>query len=320
MALETPTIKQLEFFVCLAESTSFRRAADRLNISQPTLTAQIYNLEKALNLTLVERSRSGATLTPAGRELLLNARQVIEEMGGLIDQATMIKRGPGGTFRIGVSPTVGPYLLPHILPGLHKAYSSLKLYVREDMPKALELDLLEGRLDLVLIPKPFNNSSLTSEALFHEPLQLVVPEDHPLSKLKKVKAQHLRGQTILTLLEQYSSYHQMESLCAELGANIARDYEGSSLDALRQMVIMRMGLTFLPTLYIYSEIHQPQGLNVREVEKVKLYRTHALTWRRNSPNRSFYRQLAELIRSLVKSHLSEAKLSFCTTPSVSLVH
>ena len=310
MAQETPTIKQLEYFICLAESTAFRRAAEHLNISQPTLTAQIYNLERALNLTLFERSRSGTTLTPAGRDLLGNARRVIEEMNGLMDKATMINRGPGGTFRIGVSPTVGPYLLPNILPGLHQAYSSLKLYVRENKPKTLEIDLLEGRLDLVLIPRPFSNSRFEAEVLFHEPLQLVTPDDHKLAKLKKVQTHHLQGQNILTLEGQYSSYHQMELLCVELGANIARDYEGTSLDALRQMVMMGMGLTFLPALYIYSEIHQPQGLSVREVEKLQLSRTHVLAWRRNSPNRSFYRQLAEQIRSLAKTNLSDVKLSF----------
>ncbi len=310
MAQETPTIKQLEYFVCLAESIAFRRAAESLNISQPTLTAQIYKLEKILDLTLFERSRSGTTLTPAGRDLLGNARQVIEEMRGLMDQATMINRGPGGTFRIGVSPTVGPYLLPNILPGLHQAYPSLKLYVRENMPKTLELDLLERRLDLVLIPRPFGNPRLTTEVLFHEPLQLVTPQDHQLAKLRQIKTHHLRGQNILTLVEQYSSYHQMELLCAELGANIARDYEGTSLDALRQMVIMGMGLTFLPALYINSEIHQPQALSVREVDKLKLYRTHVLAWRRNSPNRNFYRQLAEQIRLLARSNLCNVKLSF----------
>ncbi|WP_101760508.1 LysR family transcriptional regulator [Oceanicoccus sp. KOV_DT_Chl] len=187
MALATPTIKQLEYFVCLAESTTFRGAAERLNISQPTLTAQIYSLEKTLNLTLIERSRRGASLTPAGRDLLANARQVIEEMRGLVNQAAMINRGPGGTFRVGVSPTVGPYLLPHILPGLQDAYSSLKLYVRENMPKTLEIDLLEGRLDLVLIPLPFDNARFTTEVLFHEPLQLILPEDHQLAKLKQIK-------------------------------------------------------------------------------------------------------------------------------------
>ncbi len=310
MAQEKPSIKQLEYFVCLAESTSFRRAAEQLNISQPTLTAQMYSLEKSLNLTLVERSRSGAILTPAGRELLLNARQVLEEMSGLMDHAAMINQGPGGTFRIGVSPTVGPYLLPHILPGLNQSYSTLKLYVRENMPKQLELELLEGRLDLVLIPLPFGNSRLTTEVLFHEPLQFVTPEDHRLAQLKKIKTKNLSGQNILTLLEQYSSYHQMETLCADLGANIARDYEGTSLDALRQMVIMKMGLTFLPALYIYSEIHQPQGLSVREIDGLKLSRTHVLAWRKNSPNRAFYRQLAESIRTLVKDNLFDVNLSF----------
>lgn len=310
MAIKTPTIKQLEYFVCLAESTTFRGAAERLNISQPTLTAQIYSLEKALNLTLVERSRSGSTLTPSGRNLLSNARQVIEEMRGFMDQADMINSGPGGTFRVGVSPTVGPYLLPHILPGLQSAYSSLKLYVRENMPDTLEIDLLEGRLDLVMIPLPFGNTRLTTEVLFHEPLQLTIPEDHPLAKLKKIQPHHLNGQNILTLQEQYSSYHQIEFLCKELGANIARDYEGTSLDALRQMVMMKMGLTFLPELYINSEINHLQNLSIRNVEKLQIYRTHVLAWRINSPNRSFYRQLAEQIRTLVKSNLGKVNLNF----------
>lgn len=310
MSLDTPTLKQLEYFVCLADSNTFRRAAERLGISQPTLSAQIYALEKSLQLTLLERGRTGATLTPAGRELLVNARQVIEEMRGLMDQASMIGGGSGGTFRIGVSPTVGPYLLPHILSELHQEYSKLKLYVRENMPKTLELDLLEGRLDLVLIPLPFNSKKFTTEVLFHEPLQLIAPSDHKLAGLKKVKASHLRGQNVLTLEEQYSHYHQVQTVCEELGANILRDYEGTSLDALRQMVVMGMGIAFLPSLYIYSEIHRPESLIVANVEKLKLSRTHVLAWRKNSPNRAFYRQLAASIRKLVKKNLGEAKLTF----------
>lgn len=310
MPLEMPTIKQLKYFVCVAETGTFRRAAERLGISQPTLTAQIYSMEKHLQLTLLERSRSGTTLTPAGRQLLGNARQVIEEMHGLVDQATIINQGPSGIFRIGVSPTLGPYLLPYILPSLHRTYSSLKLYVRENMPKILELDLLEGRLDLVLTPLPFVTSRLTTEILFHEPIQLAVPEGHPLAKLKHIKPKHLQGQNVLTLESQYNSYHQIQTICEKLGANIARDYEGTSLDALRQMVMTGMGVAFLPSLYIHSEIHQPQELSISEIKELQLYRTHVLAWRQNSPNRSFYRQLAELIRSLVKENLGDAQLFF----------
>ncbi|MCF6229052.1 MAG: LysR family transcriptional regulator, partial [Planctomycetes bacterium] len=115
----------------MADSKSFRRAAESLGVSQPTLSSQIYILEKSLKTTLLERSRTGAIVTPAGRELLANARLVLEEVRGLVDQASMMRHGPGGTFKIGVSPTVGPYLLPYILPDLHREYSTLKLYVRE---------------------------------------------------------------------------------------------------------------------------------------------------------------------------------------------
>ena len=310
MANKTPTLKQLEYFVAIAESKTFRRAAEQIGVSQPTLTSQMYILEKSLQVSLFERSRTGAVLTPVGRDLLNNARQVLEEMKGLVDQAGMIRHGPGGTFRIGVSPTVGPYLLPHIMSELHQEYSTLKLYVRENMPHILELDLLEGRLDLLLIPLPFSGSTVTTEVLFHEPLQLIVPADHKLAKLKTIKPSHLRNQDVLTLEAQYSHYHQVQKACDELGAHVLRDYEGTSLDALRQMVVMSMGLAFLPSLYVHSEIHEPEALVVTKVEKLNLHRTHVLAWRKKSPNRVFYQQLAQSIRQLVKKNLGEAQLVF----------
>lgn len=310
MAVVPPTLKQLEYFVGIAEATSFRGAAERLGVSQPTLSSQIYALEQSLDIPLLERSRSGTVVTPAGRELLVNARQVLEEMRGLLDHAAMIKHGPGGTFRIGVSPTVGPYLLPHILPEIHRQYSALKLYVRENKPSTLEDDLREGRLDLVLIPLPFSGPHFTTEVLFHEPLKLIVPADHPFAGMKSVKARQIRNQNVLTLESDYSHYYQVQRACEELGANVRRDYEGTSLDALRQMVVMGMGVAFLPALYIHSEIHQPEVLVEVDVDKVELSRTHVLAWRRHSPNRAFYRELARSIRTLVEQQLTEAALDF----------
>lgn len=310
MAAVAPTLKQLEYFVGIADSKSFRSAAQRMGVSQPTLTSQIYALEQSLEVPLLERSRTGTVLTPAGRELLLNARQVLEEMRGLQDRAATIQHGPGGTFRIGVSPTVGPYLLPHILPELHRQYSALKLYVRENKPSTLENDLLEGRLDLVLIPLPFSGPQITTEVLFHEPLKLIVATDHPFSSLESVKVDRIRDQNVLTLESEYSHYYQVQRACEELGANVRRDYEGTSLDALRQMVVMGMGIAFLPALYIHSEIHQPEALVEVAVENLKLTRTHVLAWRKHAPNRAFYRELAHRIRELVEQQLTEAELDF----------
>lgn len=315
--MKTPTLKQLEYFVAIANAKTFRRAAETLSISQPTLSAQIYSLEKTLQLTLLERSRSGAVLTPAGRDLLPHARQIIDEMKGLMDQAQMIRGGPSGTYKLGVSPTVGPYLLPHILPDLHQTYANLKLYVRENMPDALHTDLLEGRIDLVLIPEPFaNNNKIEIAPLFEEPMRLVIPAEHAFESLDSVKLnsqiekQQLYSESILTLESKYHSYHQVEQACHSIGANILRDYEGTSLDALRQMAVIGMGLAFLPNLYIHTELHKGEGLTVVDIIDMQLSRSHILAWRKQSPNRVFYRKLAQSIRQLVKANLTNAGLVF----------
>ncbi|CAH0992817.1 Hydrogen peroxide-inducible genes activator [Sinobacterium norvegicum] len=310
MPTPAPTIRQLEYFIALAEAKTFRGAASALSISQPTLSAQIYSLEQLLKLPLFERSRSGAMLTPAGRDLLDTARQTLEQMRAFTDRASLLSGGVGGLLRLGVSPTLGPYLLPHILSDLHRQYGELKLYVREKKPKTLELDLVEGRLDLVLIPLPFQHPQITTEVLFDEPLKLVCSRDHSFADQGRLQASDLHGQNVLTLEAGYSHYQQVRQCYEALGANILRDYEGTSLDALRQMVVMGMGMAFLPSLYIYSEIHRPESIAVLDIDGVSLSRSHVLAWRKNSPNRGFYLRVAKLIRQLVRHNLTEAGLAF----------
>lgn len=310
MPASAPTIRQLEYFIALAEANTFRGAASQLTISQPTLSAQIYSLEQLLQLTLFERSRSGAILTPAGRDLLIIARQTVEQMRAFTDQASLLSGSVGGLLRLGVSPTLGPYLLPHILSDLHRQYGELKLYVRENKPKTLELDLLEGRLDLVLIPLPFGHRNITTEVLFDEPLKLVCSRDHSFASKGRLQAADMQAQNVLTLEAGYSHYQQVRQCYEELGANILRDYEGTSLDALRQMVVMGMGMAFLPSLYIYSEIHRPESIAVLDIDGVSLTRSHVLAWRKNSPNRGFYQRVARLISQLVRHNLTEAGLAF----------
>jgi LysR family hydrogen peroxide-inducible transcriptional activator len=299
-----PTVRQIQYFITVAETLSFQRAAKLLNVSQPAVTAQIVALEKALGLQLLERSRAGTVMTAIGQDLLPNARRILEEFQGLVDRAESVSRGPGGTYRLGVTPTLGPYLLPHILPALHQRYGSLKLSVREDAPRDLETGLANAEYDLILTALPIENKRLTVTSLFREPLKLVLPADHRLASRKHVNRRDLAGEAVLSIDEHHHFHRQIEELCGRLGAHIRRDYEGTSLDTLRHMVTMGMGIAFLPALYIRSEIHRPLELKVTTLRGEVVERTHALAWRASSPARQLFREISDVIRDLVARDLS----------------
>ncbi|MEQ8233626.1 MAG: hydrogen peroxide-inducible genes activator [Gammaproteobacteria bacterium] len=300
-----PSLRQLEYFLAVAECESFRRAAERLGISQPTLTAQISALETLLGVRLFERSRSGTRLAPVGRELLGNARRVIEELDGFVDAADTVRNGPGGTYRLGVPPTLGPYLLPHLLPDLHRQYANLRLYVREDTQRDLETGLSSGRHDLVLCPLPLDSNEFVVTPLFREPVKLVVHEDHELAQRDGVAAEDLRNADILSIEEHHRFYRQVEQLCQRLGARLSRDYQGTSLDALRHMVVMGMGHAFLPALYVMSEIHDQSQLVVTEIDGEPVVRAHALVWRSAAPSRAFFQRLAGDMKEILARRLPD---------------
>lgn len=300
-----PSIRQVEYFIAIAETSSFRGAAQRLDVSQPTLTTQIVAFEEALGLQLFERSRSGTVLTAIGRELMPNARRVLEEFQGMIDRAESVSRGAAGTYRLGVTPTLGPYLLPHILPALHRRYNALKLSVREEAPRDLEAGLAAGKYDLILTPLPVEDTRLSVAPLFREPLKLVLPSDHRLASRKRIDRRDLAGESVLTIEEHHHFHRQIEGLCARLGAQLRRDYEGTSLDTLRHMVVMGMGIAFLPALYIRSEIHDALELRVTTVSGEAFERMHALAWRTSSPARQLFREIADEIRSIVARDLGD---------------
>lgn len=304
MQRSVPTIRQIEYFIAIAETLSFNQAAKRLSVRQPTLTTQIVAFEEGLGLQLFERSRAGTMLTAAGRDLLPNARRIIEQYQGLIDQAASVARGPSGTYRLGITPTLGPYLLPHILPVLHDRYSALKLSVREDAPRDLETGLSNGEYDLVLTALPVDDQRLTVAPLFREPLKLALPADHRLAQRKHVNRKDLAGESVLTIDEHHHFHQQIERLCGRLGAQLRRDYEGTSLDTLRHMVVMGMGVAFLPALYVRSEIHQPNELCITTLRGEVVERTHAFAWRASSPARPLFREIANVVQSIVASNLS----------------
>ena len=301
--LERLTFKQIRYFQAIAEAGSFRRAADRLGVKQPTLTVQIAALEAALATTLFERHRSGVVMTPAARELLPRARRIAEEMKGFTDQALGVSGQ--STYRLGVTPTLGPYLLPRVLPAVHQRFEDLRLYVREAIPAQLASDLKSAAHDVVLTTLPLQGDELEVIPLFRESLKLALPREHPLASKGVVSGEDLVGEAVLTIDEQHLYHRQVSALCESLGATVNRDYEGTSLDTLRQMVVMGMGITFLPSLYVASEIGESDTLRITDVKGVNMNRDHALAWRRRSPARVVFRQLAEAMKAILDEQLAD---------------
>ncbi len=300
---EKLSIKQIRYFEAIADSGSFRRAADRLGVAQPTLTVQIAALEKSLEVSLFERQRSGVILTPIGRELLPRARRIAEELRGFSEQARGISGG--STYRMGVTRTLGPYLLPRVLPQLHQKFENLRLYVRESTPAQLGTELKSAVHDVVMTTLPLQGDELEIAPLFREPVKLAVPLEHALAQKRSVTGADLIGESVLTIDEQHLYHKQVSDLCESLGATVNHDFEGTSLDTLRQMVVMGMGISFLPGLYVASEIGDSGTPKITDVDGVSMSRDHALAWRRRSPHRVAFRQLAEAIKEVVKEDLAE---------------
>jgi LysR family transcriptional regulator, hydrogen peroxide-inducible genes activator len=289
-----PTIRQLRYFCSLAETRHFRRAAEAMGVSQPSLSLQIANLETLLGTALVERGRGPVTLTPAGREVLALARRTLDDAQEILDVAAAMRGGLSGTIRLGVSPSLGPYFLPRIVGHLHQGFPELRLYIRERTPRLLREELLDGTHDMILSQLPLQGGDLHVRRLFSEALLLVAPPDHPLSGKGSVALGDLAGLQVLSLGPDFVLHDQIAAICADHGANLLRDYEGTSLDALRQMVAMGMGVTFMPQLYVTSEI-SPRELAVVALPMPRGHfsRSVGLVWRRGSGARFIYDRIAD---------------------------
>ncbi|MHA3915074.1 hydrogen peroxide-inducible genes activator [Halovulum sp. GXIMD14793] len=293
------TLKQLRYFVALADMHNFRRAAERVGVSQPSLSQQIVALEGALGLELVERGRRGAVLTPGGRRVLEQARKVIEEAAVLHAHAAGARDGTHVTIRLGSTPTLGPYFLPFVMRRLHEDYPALKVVVRDAAPLVLQDELLEGRHDLILTQLPVRSSDLAVKRLFREPLKLVVAQDHPMTRKVTVTDADLTGEDMLALSSGYLLQSQVSALSEEVGGNLRQDYEGTSLDALRHMAALNMGVAFLPALYVNSEVSEDTGdVKTLSFRNDQFTRSIGLVWRHRSAHGDLIKRIGEVAKSV----------------------
>lgn len=308
-----PTLRQFRYLVAVADQLNFRRAAEVCHVSQPTLSEQIREMEQRLKVQLVERSRRHVVLTPIGREVVEKARSVLRDVQDIIDLAEGGRHILEGTLRLGILPSLGPYLLPEVLPDLHQRHPSLRLYLREGTADDILHRLEEGDLDLLIYPIPIKRRGLSAAPLFREPLWLALPRGHPLGEKTHLELADLQGLTVLALEPGHSLHKKVVALCRDYGATPLLDFATTSLDTLRQMAVMDMGVTFLPALYVRAEARHDDQLTVRPFSwpgnqpgnKPGPCRDIGMVWREQSARRAEYLALAAQVRDILTKGVPE---------------
>jgi LysR family hydrogen peroxide-inducible transcriptional activator len=292
------TLKQLRYLVAVADTLHFGKAADAANISQPSLSAQIQQLEEALGAQLVERTKRRVLLTPAGTEVTARARRILAEVRDLSDSVQGKAAPLAGDLRLGVIPTVGPYLLPRVLPSLRRTYPDLRLYLREDQTERLAGRLKSGDLDALLLAMPVNEPSFEVEILFDESFVVALPAGHPLAARNQVTESDLSGEHVLLLEEGHCFREQALAVCNNPRSRDREreSFAATSLDTLREMVASRIGITLLPALSVTGASAPNGSIEIRPFAPPCPSRRVALVWRREAARDAEFRILAKFLR------------------------
>jgi LysR family transcriptional regulator, hydrogen peroxide-inducible genes activator len=300
-----PSLRQLQYFIAVSETGHFRLAAEKAGVSQPTLSAQLLALERRLGVPLVERGRAPVVPTAAGKAIMPLAKQVAALVRDIHEVAKTHARGAGGIMKLGLPASIGPYLLPKLLPTLHTKKPDLRLLVREDLPLALPDALAGGLHDLIIAPLPVRGSDFASLRLFREPLYLAIPAGHALANAARIDASDLKEQPILTLERGHALHDQVQAICRDCGARLLADFEGTSLSTLHQMTMMGAGLTFLPGLYALSCAREDEGIKLMTLASRPLHRTIGMAWRASSRDADMFLEIAAHVRLAVKQHFPD---------------
>ena len=291
-------LRDLRYLVSLADLRHFGRAADACHVSQPTLSTQVRKLEDELGVTLVERAPRQVMFTPVGLEIVERARRVLADVEQLREAARRTSDPEAGSLRLGMFPTLGPYLLPHVVPNLRARFPRLELLLVEEKTEGLLGMLRDGRLDAAVLALPLHEDWLECEPLFEEPFLLAVPAGHALAGKHDLTLSLLSDQHLLLLEDGHCLRDQALEVCALAGAGEKAGFRATSLETLRQMVSAGVGITLLPMLAVKPPVPSSDSLRFVEFRAPAPTRRLAMVWRRSSARSGFLRDLAKVLRDL----------------------
>jgi LysR family hydrogen peroxide-inducible transcriptional activator len=291
------TLQELRYLVALAEKGHFARAADACNVGQPTLSTQLKKLEDYLGVTLFERNKHQLRLTPIGEQIVERARVALDVVDQIKDLARAAHDPMNGPLRLGVIPTLGPYLVPFVLPAIRESFPELHLFLREDLTANLLERLRQGKLDALLLALPVRGEDLEVMRLFHEAFVVALPADHPLAAKAQIAETELAQQNVLLLEEGHCMRDQALAICGARSSEDREELKATSLETLRQMVAAGVGCTLLPKLAALPGVGSVQGtmVQIRPLAPPAPSRTIGIVWRHRYPREATVKGLAELI-------------------------
>lgn len=288
------TLKQLRYFSALSETLHFGRAAKLCHVTQPALSMQIRDLEAHLGVTLVERGSTGLLLTWEGQEIARRAHDILMAVQDLAELASHHRHPLSGRLRLGVIPSVGPYLLPKVLPDVHNAYPELEFSLRESQTQHLVDDLLKGHLDLLILALPVEPDDIDTLALFDDRFAVALPPDHHLASQREIKQEELSGEHLLLLEEGHCLRDQALAVCQSARTD---EFRASSLATVVQMVANGYGITVLPALALPIEVGDHGNICVVPFAEPSPVRSIGLAWRRSSPHKSDFTEFGRFIQT-----------------------
>lgn len=293
-------LRDLQYFVALADTRHFGKAAERCFVSQPTLSAQIKKLENYLGVQLIERQPRRVTLTETGARIVPLARRMLQESDEIISLARNEHDPLSGKLKVALIPTIGPYLLPLVMRKLRKKLPRLKLMLYEYQTQPLLEKLRAGDIECGILALPVPLDGLEVRELYAEPFTVAVPNDNPLAKRTHVKVDDLGGETLLLLEDGHCLRDQALDVCGRVDVRENEDYRATSLETLRQMVAAGLGITLLPELATRGPFGSGQAITVKAFSRPVPSRTVGAVWRKSSSRGAALNALCDVIETTMK--------------------
>src|SRR5271170_107113 len=294
-AARSMNLKDLKYLVALADTGHFGRAAARTFVSQPTLSAQLKKLEEYLGVKLVERQPKNVQLTDVGKQVVVRARRMLNEGDEIVALARNNTDPFAGKLRMALIPTIGPYLLPRVMPKLRKALPHLSLMLYEYQTESLLKRLRDGEIDLGIMALPTAQDGIEARKLYDEDFTVALPNNHSLGAKSTIKVADLKGHTLLLLEDGHCLRDQALEVCSRVGVREQPDFRATSLETLRQMVATGAGVTLLPELAGRGAYRSAKGVALRRFARPAPVRQIGALWRKTSARRAVIDALCDLI-------------------------